>query len=171
MKVIFLDIDGVLVTKRSEKYATRARRDHYQKHGEDVPYIERCQLKTDQRCISALNGLTEETGAKIVVSSAWRHGESLAGLRETLGAMGVTGSIVGKTPSGGLEKRGEQIAEWLERTPRQVDAYVVIDDMSIEGHALRFVQTTMEDGLTKERADAARNVLLTQGWERAEVGL
>ncbi|HZC25018.1 MAG TPA: HAD domain-containing protein, partial [Candidatus Binatia bacterium] len=58
MKLIFLDVDGTLVTKR-----TLAERLALGLAGQAV---------ADPACVDALNQLIAETGARIVLSSSWR---------------------------------------------------------------------------------------------------
>ena len=65
MKVIFLDIDGVLNTPASIKLAPI--------FVEGAPtWYGRHLHAFDKNCISALNKITDATKAKIVISSTWR---------------------------------------------------------------------------------------------------
>jgi predicted mannosyl-3-phosphoglycerate phosphatase (HAD superfamily) len=72
VKVIFLDIDGVLCNHESisagYKTRTAPEQDPY------GPHVD---------CVAALNRIIKETGAKIVVSSTWRHAGA-ANMRGTL---------------------------------------------------------------------------------------
>lgn len=149
MKVIFLDIDGVLVTRQSEKAAGEKRRDYFRQYGEDIPAPDRYALQADKACVAALNEITDTTDACIVVSSQWRRGLMVAELRNILGAMGVTGKVRDKTRDGDTAERGIQIKAWLEGPgkARGVESYVVLDDFGVEGHEGRQVQTTWEHGL------------------------
>ena len=119
MKIIFLDIDGVLNVMNPE-------RDVYGSlfHPQFVENLKR---------------LVEETGAKIVISSTWRF----SGL-EWLSAMWLDREMPGQLlditpftaspelierhydPMMGGSERGYEIQQWLE--DHVVDRYVIIDD-------------------------------------------
>ena len=73
MNVIFLDIDGVIIT---HKY--------------------RC-MRPDEACVEQLNAITKKTKAMIVVSSCWRLGRTLIELRELLHSWGIAGVILDRT--------------------------------------------------------------------------
>ena len=60
MKIVFLDIDGVLKTKQGLRRA-------YARHGKLIPD------SWDEGAVRNLNKLTEEAGAKIVLTSTWRY--------------------------------------------------------------------------------------------------
>jgi len=78
MKVIFLDIDGVLINKAS---LLKMESDYF----------------PDEKCVQRLNDVIKKTDANIVVSSCWRIGRTLAELRELLAGWGVEGTILDKT--------------------------------------------------------------------------
>jgi hypothetical protein len=108
MKVIFLDFDGVLVTVH-DRYTNAS------------PY-----------CVAMLNDITNQTDAKIVVSSSWRCGSTVAELTDTLQRWGVTGEVIGKTPLLRGKKRGYEIQAWLDEHP--VKSFVILDDDSDMAH-------------------------------------
>lgn len=161
MKVIFLDIDGVLVTSAS--------------WGQRRPYG---HAPADDQCVMALNRIIALTGAEIVVSSTWRIGTSVAELREILNIrFGVTGRVIDKTPRlttkrmfegqvGQVEvevaaERGDEIAAWLRGYQRHpVDSFVILDDDPDMGKlAGRLVKTNFQHGLTETDADRAIDLL------------
>src|ERR1051326_2073440 len=112
MKVIFLDIDGVLVTRRSL----------------GLPRIKYGGMSSSQFEVSAvwaLNRLLEGTGACIVVSSTWRLWPSVAGY---LAHQGVRGKVVGKTPDMQLPDRRVEINAWLYKQGEGVESFVILDD-------------------------------------------
>lgn len=142
MKIIFLDIDGVLNTRRS----LRARE------------------KANQKCIAALNSLLLRSDAKIVVSSSWRIGRSRIQMCDTLNKMGVIpGRILGLTPV--IDDnyfRGNEIQAWIDMNASryEIDSFVIIDDDNDMEHLLpHLVQTNMIDGLTEELAAQALSFL------------
>lgn len=148
--VIFLDIDGVLVTHESLKSGGSSCADRY--------------------CVGLLNKLVEDLGAEIVVSSSWRILHSLDFIRGALAARGLSKwrAIIDKTESihyrteGGMvvgcATRADEIRAWLAAHPERTN-YVIFDDdwdAEIEGH---YVRTDMERGLTNEHLLAALNIL------------
>lgn len=134
MKIVFLDIDGVLNCK--SRHPTTGTYLHW----------------IDPVAVKLLNRITDATGAKIVVSSSWRIGRHVEFLADELRSAGVTGTIVGRT---GVLKaaRRREIAEWLE-SHCDVENYVVLDD-SDDASMPHFVQTTWEYGLEEHHVTQA----------------
>lgn len=127
MKVVFLDIDGVLNT---EETFERNYQD-YLKTGIKNELI-------DEIRVSYLKEIIDETGAVIVLSSSWRrHCEFDNGkivseeghtkyLIEILAKYGMTlYDITGYDRDG---NRGKEINEWLSQ--HVVDSFVILDDNS-----------------------------------------
>ena len=148
---IFLDIDGVLI-------------DHA---------AIRSSMACNPECIKALNWLTDQSGAEIVVSSTWwMHG--LAKITFILAAWGATGKVLGVTPNldkrteSGLfiaETRGAEIAAWLESNPPA--PFVIIDDEADVGDLRpRLIRTSYETGLTMWHAQNALVLLQLQSEEQ-----
>eukprot|EP00931_Biecheleriopsis_adriatica_P088310 TRINITY_DN62657_c0_g1_i1.p1 TRINITY_DN62657_c0_g1~~TRINITY_DN62657_c0_g1_i1.p1 ORF type:complete len:289 (-),score=25.94 TRINITY_DN62657_c0_g1_i1:54-893(-) len=145
MRVIFLDIDGVLVTRR--------------------PCI------MEEKLLQNLARVVKETGAKIVLSSDWRrHPEARAEATQVLESNGM--ELIGYTPckSPYLAQRPTEIMEWkrnYQRTPgaEKWENWVAIDDRELlneqHGRYLRghFVQTHPLRGLTEEAANACIAIL------------
>jgi hypothetical protein len=132
MRVIFLDIDGVLAPIRQ-----------WDRYGD-----------LDPACIEVLNEIVARGGADVVVSSTWRYGKTAAELQEMLHAAGFVGRVVGATPTGKPGgSRGDEIAAWLAANP--VSGYVIIDDHGdVGGLREHLVQTQPARGL--QPADAPR---------------
>ena len=169
MKIIFLDFDGVLVTRRS----LRRRSPEDRKTLDEVAAIAH---KGDPACVGELNRVCAATGARIVVSSSWRkvgaHLNSLEYVKDVLRVWGVTAEAVGVTPqlerpvcfvdAGGNKRtiyqsalRGTEIQEWLTANVEPpVTNFAIVDDESDMCHLLpRLVQTEFEEGLTPAHAD------------------
>lgn len=117
MKIIFLDIDGVL---NSEIFAIKRK-------GHDI----------EQFCpttVVNLNSITNKTDAVIVISSTWRKGKSLKRLAALLKKNHVTGKVISSTPILHFEKynnsppRGCEIAKWLKDNNEEDCRYVILDD-------------------------------------------
>lgn len=137
MRVLFLDIDGVLQSTRtalvSGGYATaktyREQRD-----------------RLDWTAIALLRGLCAAGGIAVVLSSTWRIGLS----REEVLALGVFLGlpIIGATPYGWAE-RGLEIQAWLDAHAETEDYAIIDDDADMLASQLpRFVHVSSADGLT-----------------------
>jgi hypothetical protein len=157
-KIIFLDIDGVLNNHVFDRIAGSAT---------ILPV-----------CVGQLNRLIHATGAKVVLSSAWRYmcidgtqfpaGMTLKGFEYMLRTHGVTQriSIIGHTEPDcdvllGAD-RGHQICRWLlDNRYAGKCRYVVIDDrdLGISVFEHPFVQTVASKGLTAADADKAIDIL------------
>jgi hypothetical protein len=148
LKVLFLDVDGVLINLRC--------------YGEGARGGEYTQAHPD--CVAALNRVTDETGARIVVSSVWRLG-GVKKIRDILRGWGVTGKVIGCTPDLARKpkesliwrhvERGEEIQAWLDAHAERarVDAFCIVDDDADMKHLLpRLIQTDFADGFTETHA-------------------
>ena len=151
MKIIFLDIDGVL-----NYHDCWARREN----------VGRGTSVWDNECIAQLNRIIKETSAKIVVSSTWRiHEESY---KQVTDKMGIEGEFLGKTSHTLWRKmdncqRGDEIGEWLkDHQDLNIEKFVILDDDSDMSYLIdHLVQTEfMGKGLTKELADEAIKMLM-----------
>lgn len=144
MKVIFLDIDGVINSHRTA-YAFGGF-----PHG-----FEPDQMKQfDHTAIALIQKLCEQEKAAVVLSSSWRIIHSIQEVAEGLGL-----PIMDKTPSL-TGPRGAEIAAWLARHP-DVDQYAIVDDNSdmLESQRDHFVQTSEEDGLRYRDYKALQRIL------------
>ncbi len=150
MNVIFLDIDGVLVTRQSLQKGQSGLR-----------------AKADPRAVIQLNRVLKATEAQLVISSTWRFSMGPEQLQTVLcDEWGVQGHIVGTTPTclaavGGIviaTPRGVEIQAWLDFIKQSsflaVEKFVIVDDDSDMGHLTEYlVQTSMDNGLTPAHAD------------------
>lgn len=127
MKVIFLDVDGVL------NNFTLIRQNGYD-------YI-------DPVMVSRVAKVVGQTGAKIVLSSTWRLMHSDKKLVDM--ALGVQGMFVhDSTPHLG-SLRSQEISDWLGKN-LEVERYAILDDDDDAGFGLEdsFFQTDPEIGIT-----------------------
>ncbi|AFN37389.1 hypothetical protein pp2_156 [Vibrio phage phi-pp2] len=127
MKIIFLDIDGVL------NNALEA--DEHK----DVLLNGEYQGIYSPRCVDRLNDLVEMTDARIVLTSVWRCGLSIDEINTMLRAMGVNAECIGKTDM--LDHkyswafRGNEILKWIHDNEERIGkrryeyrSYVILDD-------------------------------------------
>ncbi len=130
MKVIFLDVDGVLNCQKDYDVVC------------DGAKVDRLSLSK----VSILNDLIAETEAKVVLSSTWRKFEGARRfLSEHVDFIDCT-PILDK-------KRGDDIQHWLDAHPEVTDWVIVDDDGDmLPSQMSRFVQTTFETGLEATHA-------------------
>ncbi len=126
MKIIFLDIDGVLAT--SQCFG----------QGKDNKWG---SYRFDPKCVATLNFILQETGAEMVLSSDWKTHYTFQEIREIFCHNNVIKGPIGFTPhsdyyqDGFLEGgRGHEIKEWLKlhamKDIRRVDFnWVAVDDL------------------------------------------
>lgn len=111
MKIIFLDVDGVL---NSDEYFDKIQ-------GLDIQGIESA---IDINKVKLLKKAIDATGAKVVLSSSWRYTKNASALKKLLSDYGVY--VVDSTPV--VEhKRGLEIKRWLEYNS-DVEDFVILDD-------------------------------------------
>lgn len=121
MKVVFLDIDGVLNTPN---YAVQAHGMWSKTNGWFKSKDEFGAI-FDPISVDCLLYLCETTNAKVVISSTWRR-VGLLRMREMFKVRGIPIDIIDVTPILNL-KRGEEIEAWLSEND-YVTNYVIIDD-------------------------------------------
>lgn len=158
MKIIFLDIDGVL---NKGLVASNSEEDDISR-GEIYGFM-------NKSLINNLNKLTQETGAKIVISSSWRC-ETLEENKSLLEAFGIEAECVGSTPrlSGAGICRGNEIAAWIYSHQDLIEChywefkeYIILDDDSdmLLCQANHFIQTDPWCGLSEAATYKAANKL------------
>ena len=146
MRIIFLDIDGVL---NCEIF--------YKERLKPLSIIEHPDNQICKERISWLNELCESIGAKIVLSSTWRH-SGLKYCKEVLQRNGAAFDIIDITPDlrGDDMVRGNEIYKWIKDNEQLVGKYydykdyVIIDDDSdmLLWQKDHFFQTDNYSGLT-----------------------
>lgn len=149
MKVLFLDVDGVL--NRCGKSA----------QGLEQPQIEE------------LDRVLRVTGAVVVLSSTWRKFEvsCMPRLRALFAERGWL--MVGKTPV--LDRwngtcyeaveRGMEIQAWLDKHP-EVERFAIVDDCEDMAHLReRLVRTLSYEGLRRREGDELIGLLGKAEWE------
>lgn len=142
MKVIFLDIDGVLnstgsfmakcgplLTERSMAAASTLIC-KYTTDGQLPMLVSYGLAHADPVAIGLMNRLIEKSGAKVVLSSSHRnafHGaDRLDALRCYLSALGLVCDMIDVTPNLAQE-RGFEVQAWLDQND-DVERHAIIDD-------------------------------------------
>jgi hypothetical protein len=144
VKLLFLDMDGVLNSWQSAEYFWRTKHDR-----------KSFLMQWDELCpiaCSNLNYLLEcVPDLKIVISSTWRKFHELPEWDAKMSTIcpAIVGRVIGKTPQLPGEERGDEIYRWLIENDHLATPYVVVDDNDDMGAVLdRFVQTDERLGLT-----------------------
>ena len=129
MKIIFLDIDGVLAT---DKEFMRNKEKFWKKHPAmaelKVPY------PWNEEAVKVFNEILDETGAEIVLTSDWRLHWNLDELKGIFTWNGVKKHPIGVTEEDQLisnleMSRAGEIESYIKSV--DVKCYVVIDDLNI----------------------------------------
>lgn len=147
MKLIFLDIDGVM----NHELWFKQRRENVKEVLDKADYE---VSMFDPRAIEIFNHIIEKTQAKVVVSSSWRHGRSVEQLQTLFSRLGFKCEVIDKTPTlnfqptsiktvnGEIQEynysvpRGCEIKAWLEMNKDILGdkmskvKYAIIDDDS-----------------------------------------
>ncbi len=168
MKVLFLDIDGVINTPGAElgfkNMGMGFGRRKPRELTEDSILTEYSRV-FDPSAIYHLGRIIRETEAKIVVSSTWRNGSDLKEMKGWFLDPVIAEAIIGKTDSfystshpdlvdkEGRVQRGEEIYAWVQEHS-EVTKYAILDDDS-DMDAVRgsFFRTDGWDGLNRRTAD------------------
>ena len=135
MKVIFLDIDGVLNSVGFRPENPQGVRDWLAEEN-----------------VRVLRGLVESTGAVIVLTTSWRLTTSVADIASALLETGAELEVVGVTPSlAPGSSRAAEIQQWLQSATSTVEAWVALDDDWV-GDGESYFRVSKLSGLTE--ADA-----------------
>lgn len=151
MRVIFLDIDGVLNSAAYDRSKSRE------------------EGNIDLTRLPVLRSIIDSTGAVVVLSSSWRsHLDSdcypitVTGewLMRVFGEAGIY--IHGKTPEMG--KRADEVRVWLETHP-DTESFVILDDLFFGWGELQdnLVRTNYHIGKGLEQSHAEKAVKILMG--------
>lgn len=163
MKVIFLDVDGVINSVRSVM-ALHAEEVAAYAHGKHNPLL---SSHIDPIAVKLLNAICESHDIKLVISSTHRfHVKSglLADLQRYFRDFGLTGHVIGATPREPSAHRGSEIKLWLDSHP-DVERYAILDDSTdmLEEQLPCFVRTDALEGLSLANCQQLERVLFPNG--------
>lgn len=123
MKIIFLDIDGVMSTRQCWGKGMNNKWNAY---------------KFDEKCVTVLNFILKETGAEIILSSDWRLHYTLHEMIEIFSHNGIIKGPIGFTqlhhslPHELENARIIEIKQWLKQNAWKEDiSWVAIDDIDM----------------------------------------
>jgi hypothetical protein len=134
MKVIFLDIDGVLNSNNSP-------------NPRNFPYV------VDKKLLARFKKLLHRTGAKVVLASSWR-----------LDPIGILAAkhwgvpFMDVSPDMPKKARRDEVLMWLTKHPK-VTRYAIIDDEDDELDGLPLFQPSCKTGITAEIAKGVEKYL------------
>jgi hypothetical protein len=134
MKVIFLDIDGVLNSNNTP-------------NPRNFPYV------VDKQLLARLKKLLNRTGAKVVLTSSWR-----------LDPIGIFAAkhwgvpFIDVSPDMPKKTRRDEVLAWLSKHPN-VTRYAIIDDEDDELDDLPLFQPACKTGITAEIVKGVENYL------------
>ncbi len=172
-RLLMLDMDGCLCPFRPMTAWTEANDVLMFQYNGMRDYF----TKINKNCVEQLNRITDETGAKIVLSTAWReyfmqpHNSAptpeMQLLVQYLKSNGVKADIIGCTPHGddacSEGVRGVEIRKFIYRyllKGNQYESMVIIDDRDDMCEFTQFlVQTDPYQGITEEIANRAIRIL------------
>ena len=135
MKVIFLDIDGVL---NSEEYSHRWYKENLGQKGHHI--------WVDERAIDRLINLIQKSGCYIILSSSWRRynlHDTILALSEYSGLKRILPYLIGITPhrwqqgcrGGEIKRLMDDWNDWIKRglisekfKDDKIDNYIILDD-------------------------------------------
>lgn len=154
MRIIFLDIDGVLASFDYLRIISHLKEKNPDRYG----------YAFDLRCVKNLQWILNECpDVKIVISSSWKS-MKINKLLDMWKIRDLPGEIIDITPDLLRTKiessRGDEIQEWLSKHS-EVKSYVIIDDDSdMLLHQMdRFVKTDPIIGLTVKDSEKAIKIL------------
>lgn len=134
MKILFLDMDGVVNSHESFHLNHVARLEEREKRGEGAEFApEFCfpMGHIHAPLVARLNRIIAATNCQIVISSAWRIGHSPIEIGGYLAKKGFeyASKIIDRTGQDSINARGGEIQTWLDEHP-EVTQYVILDDDS-----------------------------------------
>jgi len=180
MKILFLDLDGVLATDASCRLPRIPFPDDFH-----IPFNDGW-TRLDSECVDRLNQIVNSTNAKIVLSSSWR----LAGAENVidyLEGQGVTGEFVDATPIYYYERlpendiddnyeewgivrrinnRREEIEYWFSVSKsivnKGIESFVIIDDERYMGN-MSGSHVCTEESVGLQNCDVKKAIKILNG--------
>ena len=174
MKVLFLDIDGVLNSENWFAYRIYCVKNNMVNIlmnfvDTDDRNIKHKLTMLDDRAIANLNRIVEETGCKVVLSSSWRSSIESENIftQNLLKLKGFKYEFYDVTPrlwfSDFSIRRGEEIKFWLDKESEkhEIESFVILDDDSdmLPEQMNNFIHVDGQVGLTDRDVLTAIKIL------------
>ena len=174
MKVLFLDIDGVLNSENWFAYRIYCVKNNMVNIlmnfvDTDDRNIKHKLTMLDDRAIANLNRIIEETGCKVVLSSSWRSSIESENIftQNLLKLKGFKYEFYDVTPrlwfSDFSIRRGEEIKFWLDKESEkhEIESFVILDDDSdmLPEQMNNFIHVDSNIGLTYKDVCKAIKIL------------
>jgi hypothetical protein len=156
MKIIFLDIDGVLNNWPYTIQYNNERR----KLGLEVPNDNLYSLPLCEHSLDVLKQIVTLLDAYIVLTSTWRlHEKGMSVITKVFNKLGIGDRFIGCT--GSLGNREKEILDWINTYQGQIDSFVIIDDDQIGGLLETYrVKTEMfGEGLSNNHIEKVKKIL------------
>lgn len=137
MRVLFLDIDGVLFTYNTSD-----------------------TTKPNASCVAALQKIIDNVHPAIVISSSWKN--LRRDFTEMLASFGLKNfNCIGSTPSifSSDSIRGDEIRAWIDANGEPKHFVIVDDENDMGEFKPHLVRTIFKDGLTFDHADVIIRML------------
>ena len=174
MKVLFLDIDGVLNSENWFAYRIYCVKNNMVNIlmnfvDTDDRNIKHKLTMLDDRAIANLNRIIEETECKVVLSSSWRSSIESENIftQNLLKLKGFKYDFYDVTPRLWFEdfstRRGEEIKFWLDKESEkhEIESFVILDDDSdmLPEQMNNFIHVDGQVGLTDRDVLTAIEIL------------
>ena len=174
MKVLFLDIDGVLNSENWFAYRIYCVKNNMVNIlmnfvDTDDRNIKHKLTMLDDRAITNLNRIIEETGCKVVLSSSWRSSIESENIftQNLLKLKGFKYEFYDVTPrlwfNDFSSRRGEEINLWLDKESEKhnIESFVILDDDSdmLPEQMNNFIHVDGQVGLTDRDVLTAIKIL------------
>ena len=167
IKIIFLDIDGVLNTENYNLVLKRKGKICQDEYG----------ALFDPNAVKQLKRIIDATNADIVVESSWKY-HGLDAMKELWEVRNLPGRVIDITPSSVSDEylsnvnldnldasmlhcKGLEISSWLSEKGQSNTRYVIIDDeyVVLESQSSNFILTNPYEGITEEQANKIISIL------------
>jgi len=142
MKVIFLDIDGVMTSNLLNE--------EINKSTSIYPFA--------KECVNVLNEILRSNKSRIVLTSSWRTVFSAEKQCEIFIENGVIQIPYSQTRDLGYENRSDEIRNYLAKNGN-ISNFLILDDMEINGFDENFIRVDYNTGLTNKHIEKASQIL------------
>lgn len=138
MKLLFLDIDGVMTSDNGKLNKSFL-----------YPFSD--------SCVQVLNEILRLNKVRVILTSSWRTVFDAEKQNQIFKENGVIQTPADQTKDIGYKHRSLEIKEYLQS--RKVESFVILDDMDIAGFADNFVKIDPKTGLTEGYIERINQIL------------